>query len=293
LQSKISYLEDEEYGRLQENGRYALRLIGRELSMAGFLGGVFRGSNITTAIAGNDNCTDYLLNAGVPFEHHNDVTEDGDRNPSDPNAPIPSACLTPGEHQEKTDMLVLRRTVDTAHVVDGTLETGRSIEPTGIYLRKQEYNVSLTLVQGSQANYSGQLVDIWQYEPEVLFIRNWSRQPGDAVPVLCRKRIRMLSTDTEECLVEGIENMQFEYGIDTDGDFRADRFDPAPSSIDMENAVAVRIYLLVRSVGPVTGYTNDRTYTLGSTSIPAENDRFYRRVFQTTVLLRNSEVYKY
>jgi type IV pilus assembly protein PilW len=291
LQSKISYLEDEEYGRLQENGRYALRLISRELSMAGFLGGVFRSSNITTAIAGSDNCTDYLLNAGVPFEHHNDVTDNGF---GAPNALlIASACLTPGEHQVDTDMLVLRRTVDTAHVVDGTLETGLSIEPTGIYLRKQEYNVSLTLVQGSQANYSGQLVDIWQYEPEVLFIRNWSRQPGDEVPVLCRKRIRMLSTDTEECLAEGIENMQFEYGIDTDGDFRADRFDPAPSSIDMEGAVAVRIYLLVRSVGPVTGYTNDRTYTLGSTSIPAENDGFYRRVFQTTVLLRNSEVYKY
>jgi hypothetical protein len=292
LHSKISYLEDEEYGRLQENGRYALRLVGRELSMAGFLGGVFRGENITTPIpvtAGS--CLEYMLDTSVPFVHQDNVDEDGINQFNDADHPvIPAECRTAGKHEPDTDMLVSRRTADRAHVLEGTLDPGLSIDNSDIYLRRQEYNVSLTLVTGDQANYSGQVVDVWEYDPQVLFIRNWSRQDGDGVPALCRKRLPSLTT---ECLVEGVENMQLEFGIDDDGDFRADRFDPAPSKDEIEDAVAVRIYLLLRSVNPVTGYTNDRSFTLGSTAVAAANDNFYRRVFQTTVLLRNSEVYKY
>ena len=289
LRSKISYLEDEEYGRLQENGRYALRLVGRELSMAGFLGGVFRGENVTTTLTGTT-CFDYLLDTAVPFEHHNDVTVDGVGVPNEPV--IADTCRTTGKHQAGTDMLVSRRTADRAHVLEGTLDPDLSIDNSDIYLRKQEYNVSLTLVTGDpgQVDYSGKVVDVWEYDPQILFIRNWSRQDGDAVPALCRKRLPSLTT---ECLVEGVENMQLEFGIDDDGDFQADRFDPAPTSNEMESAVAARIYLLLRSVNPVTGYTNDRSFTLGSTPVPAADDSYYRRVFQTTVLLRNSKVYKY
>jgi type IV pilus assembly protein PilW len=53
--------------------------------------------------------------------------------------------------------------------------------------------------------------------------------------------------------------------------------------------VTARIFLLVRSINPVTGYVNDKTYNLGSKTIAAKNDAFYRRVYSTTVQLRNSE----
>ena len=55
----------------------------------------------------------------------------------------------------------------------------------------------------------------------------------------------------------------------------------------MAEAIAARIYLLVRSVHPVAGYRNDRAYTLGSTHIEAAGDGHYRRLMQTTVVLRN------
>jgi prepilin-type N-terminal cleavage/methylation domain-containing protein len=289
LQAKVSYLEDEEYARLQENGRYALRLVGRELSMAGFLGGVFRGENISTALSGST-CYDYLMDTDVPFEHHNDVTVNGVGVPNEPV--MPSTCLTStaGDHQAGTDMLVARRTADLPHVVEGTVQAGMTIEDADLYLRKEEYNESLTLVTGTQTNHGGLNVDVWQYHPQMLFVRDWSRANTDGIPALCRKRLPTMNT---ECLVEGVENLQVEFGVDDDGDLQVDRFVDSPSSTNMDSVLAARIYLLMRSVNEVAGYTNDRAYTLGSTAVAAANDGFYRRVFQTTVLLRNSKVYKF
>ena len=289
LQAKVSYLEDEEYARLQENGRYALRLVGRELSMAGFLGGVFRGENISTALSGST-CYNYLMDTDVPFEHHNDVTANGVGVPNEPV--MPSTCLTStaGDHQAGTDMLVARRTADLPHVVEGTVQAGMTIEDADLYLRKEEYNESLTLVNGTQTNHGGLNVDVWQYHPQMLFVRDWSRANTDGIPALCRKRLPAMNT---ECLVEGVENLQVEFGVDDDGDLQVDRFVDSPSSTNMDSVLAARIYLLMRSVNEVAGYTNDRAYTLGSTAVAAANDGFYRRVFQTTVLLRNSKVYKF
>ena len=84
-----------------------------------------------------------------------------------------------------------------------------------------------------------------------------------------------------------IENLQLEFGIDETGDEQADRFDPAPDPAEMAAAVAARIYLLVRSVHPVAGYRDERSYTLGRTQVEAPRDGYFRRVMQTTVLLRN------
>jgi type IV pilus assembly protein PilW len=289
LQAKLSYLEDEEYARLQENGRYTLRLLSRELAMAGYVGGVVDATTISTALSGGG-CFDYLLDPSVPFEHHNNVTANGvGQVPNDPV--IDANCLTTGEHQENTDMLVVRRSADRAHALEGVLQTwqpGLAITATDIYIRKQDYIESLTLVAGTDVDYSGQQVDVWQYEPKLLFIRNWSRVSGDGVPALCRKSLPSLTT---ECLVEGVENMQVEFGIENAAGNLA--FEEGPSSVDITSAVVARVYLLVRSINPIAGFTNDRTYIMGRTNVPAANDGFYRRVFETTVLLRNSEVLKY
>ena len=86
--------------------------------------------------------------------------------------------------------------------------------------------------------------------------------------------------------------MQIEFGIDETGDRRPDRFDPHPDQVAMAGAVAARVYLLLRSVQPVVGQLDDRFYQLGSKRVPAANDRYFRRVMQTTVLLRNAGVFR-
>ena len=86
--------------------------------------------------------------------------------------------------------------------------------------------------------------------------------------------------------------MQLEFGIDEDGDQVADRYLPAPGSRELERAVSARLYLLLRSVHPVYGYRNRHGYRLGGKYVPAANDAYYRRLFQTTVILRNAGAWR-
>jgi hypothetical protein len=287
LQSKISYVQDEESARLQENGRFALRYLSRELSMAGFIGGVIKASFITDTPTGGTDCFDYLMGVdrqSVPFEHYSNVTA-----VSDPN--MPTTCwetddnFVSGGGLPSPDVLVIRRTRDT-ETPDSALDANT------FYVRILDSNVSITIVKGGTA---GALLDWWEYSPQILFIRDHSINPTDGIPTLCRKGLSDSANDKgdTECLVEGIENMQIEIGIDDSGNQQADYFVTQPTNDELRAAVSARVYLLVRSVNPISGYTNDKSFMLGQTSVAAPADGFYRRVLQTTVLLRNSEAYKF
>ena len=51
---------------------------------------------------------------------------------------------------------------------------------------------------------------------------------------------------------------------------------------------AQNVLTAARSLEQITGYRNDKTYNLGSTVVGPFNDAYYRRVYSTTVPLRNS-----
>lgn len=59
-------------------------------------------------------------------------------------------------------------------------------------------------------------------------------------------------------------------------------------SIDrLANVVAVKVSLLARNQQPTQGYTDTRSYTLGSQTIAAANDAYKRHAFSTLVRLNN------
>ena len=63
-------------------------------------------------------------------------------------------------------------------------------------------------------------------------------------------------------LAENIENMQVEYGSDTNGDSSPDSFASVPA--DWTQVVGARIWLLARAPQVTRGgYTDDKTYTMG------------------------------
>jgi type IV pilus assembly protein PilW len=103
------------------------------------------------------------------------------------------------------------------------------------------------------------------------------------------------ATFTLTPLVEGIENLQIDYGIDTDGDGAPDSYTTgtyssgttAMTTSDWANVVATRVSLLARNNEATAGYTDTKTYTLGSTTIAAANDAYKRHVFTQLVRLIN------
>ena len=94
-------------------------------------------------------------------------------------------------------------------------------------------------------------------------------------------------------LVEGIEHMEIEYGLDADGDGSADSFTSAPAGFAAwGNVVAVKVYLLARALEPTLGYDDNKVYRLGPTTLPAApatgfHDGFSRHVYSAFIRLYN------
>ena len=184
-------------------------------------------------------------------------------------------------------------------MTDGNVLSGP--ESNAVYLRLDQFGGAGALIRGSDLTLAdktaGSGVDAWEYQPQLLFVRPWSSSVGDGIPTLCTKKITRdaatLKVDDAECLVEGVENLQIEYGLDTSSppDYTADYYTASPTPAELEEAVNARIYVLTRSINEVTGYTNDKSYQLGETTVAAANDGHYRRMLQTTVVLRNGELF--
>ncbi len=86
-------------------------------------------------------------------------------------------------------------------------------------------------------------------------------------------------------LIEGIESMQVEYGVDADGDKDADIYSNANAVADWNRIVSARISLLVRG-GDANALDASQPYTYdGQTVTPT--DRRMRRVVTYVVTLRN------
>jgi len=91
-------------------------------------------------------------------------------------------------------------------------------------------------------------------------------------------------------IAEGVDNMQVLYGVDTDSDGFANQYLNA-SSADWNNVVSIQVALLINSIDNVKdiapGAGNEDTFNLLGQSHTAPNDRLTRRVFTTTIPLRN------
>jgi prepilin-type N-terminal cleavage/methylation domain len=109
---------------------------------------------------------------------------------------------------------------------------------------------------------------------------------------------------TPQPLVQGIEALHFEYGIDSlgangnpvsasnpgDGSVDGAYVSCAPCTADqLGNLVAVKIYLVARNLTSTPGYTDSKSYQLGSVAytVPTADTGYKRHAFSTTIRLVN------
>lgn len=99
---------------------------------------------------------------------------------------------------------------------------------------------------------------------------------------------RSTAEGSSQELVEGIEMMKILYGEDTIGDNNVDTYHDAMSVSDWSRVKSVQIGLLVRTPDEIRGMELDtREYNVLGTIVGPANDLHIRRVFTTTVGLRN------
>jgi type IV pilus assembly protein PilW len=87
-------------------------------------------------------------------------------------------------------------------------------------------------------------------------------------------------------LLEGVENLQILYGVDSGDNGAANQYVAAGVGVDWNNVVSIRYAVLVRSIEPALPAADSKTHDLLGTSITT-NDRFLRAVFSDTVTIRN------
>lgn len=90
-------------------------------------------------------------------------------------------------------------------------------------------------------------------------------------------------------LVDGIEIIRFEYGLDTNGDSQIDSFTTTPTTAQWSDVVAVKVSLIARNPEATAGYVDSRTYTVAGAEyvVPESLRSFKRQLYATTVHLRN------
>lgn len=171
---------------------------------------------------------------------------------------------------------------------------------------------------------AGTIAEKRKFISNIYYIRDYAQTVGDGIPTLMTSQFDLsggtLAHQAAVPLIEGIEGFHVELGIDSLSDTNAavnytvaidwadpinltspkNRGDGVPNGAfvnctdaapctdtQLINVVAVKVYVLARADKVSPGYTDTKTYSLGSTTLGPFSDGFKRHVFSTTVRLIN------
>lgn len=304
VSSRQTYRVQNELARLQENGRFAMDFLSRDIRMADYwgcakgLGNVV--NNLNPAGAGY-NATVHGFGDGLSGT-------DGGGSAADtiilrmanPTAfPVQSAGpqasgniqIAAGNPLVQGEILVISDCTgaDIFQVTNANPGAGVLVHNTGAATAPGNFNPTNPGCPGANAHclshVYGADAQIMQTIVMSYFIQNDAGNGN--TPTLYRQ----LGTATAEPLAEGVENMQILYGEDTDNpqDYVANRYLAAGAAgLDMDKVVSMRIAILVRTPNDNVNTTTDTTaYNLAGTSVTPTADRRIRRVFTSTIQIRN------
>jgi len=232
ISNKESYRAQENLGRIQENGRFAIDLIARTLRMT-----AWQGDSPDQWVFGSLSMSNGGINA---MTGTNDDANNG-------NSILDGTDTITVIYQGNTDGLVK--------------DCQGNAVPVGVNVQNTfRVNTTVGDVKGATAGTVGQLECV---------VTN-----GGTVTTLP--------------LIDGVENLQIQYGIDTDNDQTANSYVNYDSVTNPDDVVSVRVYLLLLSnddrlaVTPATS-----TYNLLDVSFTEPGDSRLRRRISTTVKMRN------
>jgi type IV pilus assembly protein PilW len=308
--------EVERTSRQIENGRYAMEVLTDDLRLAGF-NGELNFDLVAPPVSLPDPCSTTATDWSTAVPLHVQGYDNGSN---------PPACIG-SSLKSGTDIIAVRRvrgctagtsgcpaaTSGTPYIQVSQCTTDPTTTPfvLGLYgtttysLRKKDCTTAASLRE---------------YLARTYFI---STDNGAGQPIPTLKRREMTGSTTSEVpLVEGIEYMQFVYGIDykdqlgtsyalavadTGRDGIVDAYTADPSTFvpgdcpaatctpahNWRNVMTVQIYLLARNIETSPGYTDTKTYNLGTdttgaaVSVGPFNDGYRRHVYSSVVRVVN------
>jgi len=296
-----------------ENGRYAIQAISDDLRLAGFYGEYAFAP--AAGAAPPDPCTldpaTMRAARGFYVQAWNNV------------AVSPVTCIDDADIVPGTDVLVVRR-ANTSLPVGGLVASE-------VYLQANSdpadpVNPIIALGSGAFTllKKDGVTAALRKYHVHIYFVSPCSVPSGSVnctaaadggrpIPTLKRLSIAANAAGTAlvrsvEAVAEGIEALQIDYGVDTDGDgmsdgagladvagVRKNGYLAAPAAVpDWSNVMSAQVYALARTLEQTVGLADTKTYNLGTFGVVTPGvtpgvaaGRFRRHVFTSHVRLVN------
>ncbi|MET0533463.1 MAG: PilW family protein [Steroidobacter sp.] len=311
--SRVSYETTHQLSRVQETGRFALEQLARHIRSSGFAGCARQPNYISSAL---NNATalqwDFMGSPVRGFE----ASAEGFV-PALTGSGVETAAIA------GSDVLVVRGprleaeptqiTADMANpqapvVVANTsgIRAGGEVvmayncEAQAIFFAVPSGTSLLHTVGSADAPPSNSVAstsyqfgmndEVVPVESVVYFVAPTPGSTGanPTVPAGTNSLWRRAGVSLAEELVQGVEQMQVEYGMDTDGDRIVDTYSVAGAATNWQQVISVRVALLVRSVDQYGSDKDQRTYQLlNSPPVAPPGDRRLREVFSATVSIRN------
>jgi type IV pilus assembly protein PilW len=269
LSSRATYSATDNITRLQENGRTAIDLLVSNLRRSGYRGG---NSDLTT-IAGSLQPVDPAPTCPKTDDTWGRMIAWGVHGLNDSKAGY--ECID--DTYLRGDVLAVRY-ASPWRVATGDMLANR------VYLRSSLFEGKV--FKGSdEASLLNTVLDEPQRQHQLLayayYVANTGRTcVGADVPGLFREAMNSENKPVAEELLAGVEDIQFQYHI-------GDRYVDADGVADWGTVISVKVWVLVRSECPETGYTDERTYVLGDAADYTPADSYRRNLYSTVVALRN------
>lgn len=107
-------------------------------------------------------------------------------------------------------------------------------------------------------------------------------------PALRRKTLNTGPAIGEEEVLPGVEDLQFQIGVDVDDDGDADAY-VDPSAAPAGRPVSIVLWLRLRALETEAGYRDSHDYAYADVTLPSPGDAHRRLLVTRTIYLRNSQ----
>lgn len=302
INTKQTYGTQESLFRLQENGRVAIDLITRDIRLAGFLGCREAVAGVKPAAFSDG------VNPDISAPAETNIIGGGDTVLNNWSA---TACSASNQCIAGTDTIILRHadscggylTADAPALagnmaISTTNSCGINVNDALIIsdcdsaniFRATAVNTAKTSIGHGAfpAAYSMNSSELFMYRDYSYYIRTGA---GGGSSLWMLDNTKSTGGNNPVELVEGIENMQILYGVDTDAVDTANYgaanyYVTAAAVTDWTKIVSIRISLLAATIENIASQSLLYSYN-GATVTPPANDRKIRRVFNATIAVRN------
>ncbi len=274
--------------QMQDNARYALNTIAPDLRMAGYWGR----TRIAGLISGHSGSATPLPAASAPandcetswfIDLPNMVDASNDTNPYD------GTCLPAADYMAETDVLVVRHAATDVATLPLT--------DNQVYIRSDANIGALFIPPATPAGTFSAFAENRRLVTHAYYIRPYSFAVGDGIPSLHRLALGVNAGGNtailDEEVIPGIEDLQVQFGIDTDGDGSINQYvNPDSAALAGAEILAARVWIMARTLNIETGFQDTATYDYASKSVTpdAAAQRFRRLLISSTVRLRNMQV---